>query len=51
MYVQLFVLSLDQSDQVAAQKHLHLCVAVLEELVGRDISPVSEVVHLCKYSQ
>ena len=34
---QLLVLLLDQSDQITAQKHLHLCVAVLEELVSRDV--------------
>ena len=37
MYVYLLVLPLDQGDQITAQKHLHLCVAVLEELVGCDV--------------
>ena len=37
MSLQLLVLLLDQSDQITAQKHFHLCVAVLEELVGCDV--------------
>ena len=40
------MLALDQRDHVTAEQHLHLCVAILEELVLRDLRLVSKHVHL-----
>jgi hypothetical protein len=42
----MLVLTLDECDDIAAEKHLHLCVTVLEELVLGDLRLVPEKVHL-----
>lgn len=42
----MFVLALHEGDDVAAEKHLHLGVAVLKELVLEDLRLVPKEVHL-----
>jgi len=46
MNTNMLMLALDECDDVAAEKHLHLCVTVLEELILGDLRLVPEKVHL-----
>ena len=45
LHPEVLGLAPDQSDHIAAQKHLHLSVAILEELVLGHLALVSKQVH------
>ena len=46
MHLQVLLLALDQGDYIAAQKHFHLSVPILKELVLSYLGLVTEQIDL-----